>query len=808
MIKNKDFRNLLKDGLCQWIRLNLFLLVCMIVIRVIFYFQVHTRIEIEASQFAGIMKGSLFDALLLCRAIAVLAVPFLALYCWFPKTVSRVYMGLVFFYVVVAALLTEYYCNLSMPLDHVILVYTPEEVKGTANSSANITATPFLWFFGTMALVVLLAWCWKRVRVGWVFSAVVLLLSLVMTCCVRYKDLVRNENFYKDHASFCLAVNQPSYSYIKITDHLRDARRSLLDNGEMSPIVQQAVYRYQKLHPEFDYLDPQYPFLRKANDPDVLGGFMEKTDDGLPPNLVFIIIESMGQRLTGVDNPTISFTPFIDSLKQNGLYWKNCLSTSERTFGVLPSIFASAPYGKYGFCVTYMPMPNHRSLLRDLKDNGYGSSYYYGGVHDFDRFDGFLKANKLDYIFIPDMQHVDSATYQYLNEAHRWGLDDRETFRAVMERKKAQPSPRPNIDIIMSLTTHEPFYFSDVKEYEEKVVSMVEKQQGMSAKERNNIMKNLNIFACYLYMDDCVRELMSFYQTLPDYKNTLFVITGDHRMGPLNFGGPLTKYNVPLLFYSPLIVQPRQMSAVVSHLDITPTLNAYLSANYNYHISKDCHWMGTSIDTTVSYRNTHKQAFMLNNRDVVDYVNGDLVLSTNRLFTIGEDFSWDYYENAEKLDAIKSELADFNTVSCYAVQYDYLKPQENNGELLKVSDIRTRQEIGPDDEYGYLFDNFEMVEDFEDIFADISFDLQSMDTTKELPLVVVRLDTYYMALRLNSSDDVSLNTGKPEHYHIHLSIPLEKDCRGKLLKIYLYNKSKTTMQYDNVKIQVSGDRNP
>ena len=155
---------------------------------------------------------------------------------------------------------------------------------------------------------------------------------------------------------------------------------------------------------------------------------------------------------------------------------------------------------------------------------------------------------------------------------------------------------------------------------------------------------------------------------------------------------------------------------------------------------------------------------------------------------------------------MKSELADFNTVSHYAVQYDYLQPMEKTVELIRVFESRSRNELGPNNEFGYLFDAFELNDNYEDVFVDISLDLQSMDTTKTLPFVVVRLDTYYMSLKLTSSDDISLNTGKEEHYHYHLSAPLQEDCQGKSLNIYLYNKSGGAMRYENVKIQVSGAR--
>ena len=803
-MSNTTFWNRLKEGLCQWIRLNLFLLVCMLVIRLFFYFQVHNRLEIDASQFAGIMKGSLFDGMLLARLIAGLSVPYLVLHCCFPKTMPKVYMGLVFLYVVIAALLTEYFCNLTMPLDHVVLVYTPEEVMGTASSSANITATPFLWFFGTLAVLIPLALLWRKVHTGWVFSLVTLLVSLAVAFSVPFKQLIREERLYKDHSSFCLAVNQPSYSFVKITDYIRESKKLLMDaDASVSKEVLASAQRYQALHPEHCFLSMEYPFYRTADDPDVLGGFLEKTSDGLPPDFVFIIVEGLGQRLTGVNTPGISFTPFIDSLKAEGLYWKHCLSTAERTFGVLPALFASPPHGKYGFSVTNRPVPRHQSLLKDLKKNGYGISYYYGGVHQFDRYDGFLKANKVDYIYVPDIQQVDSVTYKYLNENHRWGLDDWETIQYVIEHKKAHPATRPNLDIVMTLTTHEPFFFREVDEYLARVESMLDEHPNLSERERNNIVKNPNVYACYLYMDDCVRRFIEFYQTLPEYQNTVFVLTGDHRMAPLNFSGPLNKYNVPLLVYSPLLHQSKAMDAVVSHLDVTPTLNAYLKANYDYQTDSKCHWLGASLDTTATYRNTRKQAFMLNNRDVVEYFSGDYYIANNRLYKVDDKLLQTQIEDEAVLQRMKKEMNDFKTVSCFAVQYDHLDPMSQNQRLLRSVETPNTVTIKPDREYLGLIEDLVVTEVFDDLVVDISLDLLSLDTLNKLPFIAVRFGEFYMGLRMYSAEEVSLNTGQPEQFHYHLNIPMEAAWKDECLKIYFYNKTKGHMQFSNLKINVS-----
>jgi len=43
------------------------------------------------------------------------------------------------------------------------------------------------------------------------------------------------------------------------------------------------------------------------------------------------------------------FTPYLDSLTTKSLYWENFLSNTGRTFGVLPSLLGSLPFGKSGF---------------------------------------------------------------------------------------------------------------------------------------------------------------------------------------------------------------------------------------------------------------------------------------------------------------------------------------------------------------------------------------------------------------------------------------------------------------------------
>ena len=665
------------EGLRQWVRLNLFLLLCMVAMRLWFFLEVHFRLDIALNQFFTILSGALFDLLLVCRVMAYGLIPFLLIHWFFPKTARGIFIGLIVLYTVVSALLAEYYCNLGMPLDHVILVYSPEELKTTVfSSTTSISFVQVLWFVllvGFPVLILLLAGRKTSVitRNGVMTQSILIILAIITTIFVRYPQLIRNESFYTNHSDFCLAVNQPSYAWIKIADYRKEMKRTA--EGDSYPYSAEAVEAYQALHPEFEYDHPGYPLYRKANDPDVLGPYLKSTSDGLPPNLVFIVVEGLGRRLTGVTHPALSFTPFIDSLASEGLYWPNCFSTAERTFGALPSLFASAPHGRHGF-TWQLPMPQHHSLLLDLERNDYTSSFYYGGDESFDHYDVFMKDNHVDYLFKPQLVVNDSAHYALLAENYRWGLDDDQLFDCAVRHKRSVDEQRPHADIFLTLTTHEPFVVDGLEQYEQQVRSMVEQTPDLSEKERDNVLKNLNIYACFLYLDQSVKRLFDYYASRPDFANTIFIITGDHRMAPVLPGMTLRYYNVPMVVYSPLVKQPKTMQAVISHLDVTPSFNAYLNANYDYIIDDHCHWLGTSFDTVSEYRNTRKLAFMRNNRDVVDYLSDGYFINRNTLIKM-DPIIVGYPINNEKLyQQYKAELDDFEAVSRFVVQHDVLMP--------------------------------------------------------------------------------------------------------------------------------------
>ena len=813
----------IKNGIKEWIHLNILLLLLMFVVRMIFFIETTTRIEISASQFLNILLGFKYDLLLTSHIIAWTSLAFLTFYYFFPKTTAKTYKVLIFIYAIVSTLLTEYFCNLMMPLDHVIFAYSVEGLKNAVESSSSLSITPILYIVISLILFVVVSKLWNKVRVGNVFSWVVIIASLLVSLSFNYTEIVRQERFSKSHADFVLATNQPSYSAIKIYSYIKKNRSAERTDFE---IIEEAIDSYQKLNSQFKYPYRDYPFYRNADYQDVLGSLINKPENGEMPDFVFIICESFGQCLTGVEKPTISVTPFIDSLKNESLYWRNCLAATERTFGVLPTIFASTPHGQKGFASHYYNVPPHNSLLKDLKKNGYDISYYYGCYRDVDRYDDFLKINGVKKIFVPEQGTVDEEIYNMMRDANRWGLDDKELMEVVVSDRQAADDDKPFVDIVMTLSTHEPFVILEGQErYEQMVKDIVEKTVSLDTKEKNVILKNLNVYACYLYMDECVRRLIDSYKEMGKYDNTIFIITGDHRTSVANTGNVIRSFNVPLLVHSPLLKENKQMDAVVSHYDITPTINAYLSNNFDYQVDEYCHWLGSSLDTVKEFRSNVNHAFMLNNRDVVDYLHDEYFLCRSRLYKIDSDLCLTLVDNPILYQKFKKELDDYNLISTYAIEANFLNC-ESDADFVDLAEYHYDFDNTSDDvfskmivdsldnkfvcfdeshEYVSLYPYLKVKDDYTKLIISVSFDLQSFTDNKP-PVLVYRLDDFYQIVPLESWQNESLDTGELEHFANRIIIAEGKSYKGKQLKIYLFNPSKDRMMLDNVDILIKASK--
>lgn len=267
-------------------------------------------------------------------------------------------------------------------------------------------------------------------------------------------------------------------------------------------------------------------------------------------NIVIIIVESLSSEYTGIGNPGHGYTPFLDSLAQKGIYFKNSFADGRRSIDASPAILAGLPHlrDETFFCTESRHLHGLGSIL---KEHGYNTSFFHGGKNGTMYFDVFSQRMGFDRYYglneYPNPQDSDGI----------WGIYD-EPFLQFTARELTK-KPEPFASVVFTLSTHNPY-------------KIPPQYQGAFPKGE------LPIHQTVAYFDHALRKFFESAEKLPWYKNTLFVVTGDHIGPSTTFAARMIdNYRVPIVFFHPGRKLPQvSRDRIVQHLDIEPSLLDYL----------------------------------------------------------------------------------------------------------------------------------------------------------------------------------------------------------------------------------------
>ena len=434
----------------------------------------------------------------------------------------------------------------------------------------------------------------KSISKLWVFVVTIVVLASI--------PLFFTVNINKDKA----VVNKTMYfirECMKKTDVFADVEISLTKTDYNSAVVE----KYLKMFPERQVIDKEYPLEREDDVANVLGPYFKKSDR--KPNVMIIIVESLGSDLFGINPEGVSFTPYLDSLSEHSLLWVNCMATTPRSFGAVPAITGSVPHGLKGF--QFGDIPSHNSLFTILADNGYKTNAFYAGNFSFDRIYDYLVAQNIDYMspFYQDFRKDKSKD----RDGTYWGYHDDVMFQKSLKIIEKRDADQLNLDLFVTISQHEDLQLYDKNRqkrfYDE--AEALHPQQSLLGK-----------MAATLYTDDAIRRFINGYNKNVDADNTIFIITGDHSMN-LDDSNPLDAFHVPLIIWSPLLEKPAQFDAMVSHNDITPSVLALLHENFGIKTPKTVSWVSDGLDTVSGFHSNIKNYFLHYSRELKDFVWGD-----------------------------------------------------------------------------------------------------------------------------------------------------------------------------------------
>ena len=430
----------------------------------------------------------------------------------------------------------------------------------------------------------------------------------------------------------------------------------------------------------------EFPLLKAYQANNDLGAYFDLKQRS--PNLVFVIVEGLGSDFVGGKALYPGLTPFLDSISStSSLNWKNHLSNTGEGHASLATILGSLPFGDAGFNMATGRV-NRNTILGILKKNGYHTSFYYGGNTALNQWDKFLFEDRIDHLL--DVKGFGDAFKKQDEDAAgiSLGYPDMELFRKWETDHLNYQAPF--VEVFFTLSTKRPFQIPDQEKYISKAEKTVEKMKW-SGKKYKIFRKNKEIFASVAYADEALASFFRKYQSLPEYQNSIFVITGSHNLTDLPQYDDLNRYKVPLIIHSPLLKKSKEFTNLVSHADILPSVLGLLKTNFGLKCPENMSFIGSGL-ADVSLNDSRKKIPLHRHKDVVDFIYDHVFIRGGNYSQIKQDLTLAEMQEDFSERETDSVYKKFKAINRYVTQYNKLIPEE---ELLFARTARepTKQEM-------------------------------------------------------------------------------------------------------------------
>ncbi len=312
------------------------------------------------------------------------------------------------------------------------------------------------------------------------------------------------------------------------------------------------------------------------------------------PNIVMIVLESWSANLSaafGGDN----FTPFFDSLANEGIKFTNFFPAGYVSDQGFPAILSSYP-SSFKISVINQPkkIPSLPCITDDIKKAGYYNTFVYAGDLNFGNFKAYVYDKDFDVV----KQEID-----FDKALLRGSLGIHDQPMAPEITAILNQSPSPFFACWYTLSSHAPYDFP----HPENIQGASEYEQSVH------------------YTDEALRMFFNKVKNESWYDNTLFVLVADHsHASRKNFDLVNKEYHrIPMAFFGNALKsewKKKEIKYAFSHLDITPTLLKQLGLNAEHytwgkdmfnptvpHFAYYCYYYGAGMVTDSVYVSLHRE---------------------------------------------------------------------------------------------------------------------------------------------------------------------------------------------------------
>lgn len=317
-------------------------------------------------------------------------------------------------------------------------------------------------------------------------------------------------------------------------------------------------------------------------------------------NVVVVIMESFSYEYISTLTHKPGYTPFLDSLMKESLFFTNAIANGKRSIEGIPAILASLPTFMENSYITSAYSGNQiNGIAGLLKPYGYSSAFFHGGNNGTMGFDHFAKAAGFEFYFGKDEYGKQDG-----NDGN-WGIYDEPFLQYTAS--KINELKQPFVSAFFSLSSHHPF-------------TVPEKYKNTFKEDGQPIHKTLR------YADFSLKRFFETIGSMPWYQNTIFVITADHTAAPElpEYTSSIGNYRIPLLIFTPDKSLKGTDSRLVQQADILPTILEVLAYPDSY----------ISFGESMLKKPDNRFAVNYNNK-VYQYFNDKYILQLNEEKILG-----------------------------------------------------------------------------------------------------------------------------------------------------------------------------
>ncbi len=284
--------------------------------------------------------------------------------------------------------------------------------------------------------------------------------------------------------------------------------------------------------------------------------------DATKPNMVLIIVESLGKEYIGYYNHGKGYTPFLDSLMKHSRVYQHAYANGKRSIEGVPSSIMALPSLMDNDYISSVYQSNTLfSTAYYLQKLGYQSGFYHGGKNGTMSFDNMAAISQAGKYFglneYPDQKDFDG----------KWGIYDKPYLQYFAEQ--CTEAKQPFYKTVFTLSNHHPY-------------SLPPNEIGKYAECTLPIHKTVR------YTDEALREFFSTANKQSWFKNTVFIITADHSAEneKAYYQSSQGKYEIPLIVFDARLENgfealPDTM-ATVQQLSIMPMILNMIGVNNAY----------------------------------------------------------------------------------------------------------------------------------------------------------------------------------------------------------------------------------